>query len=293
MARRFGIRRLRRVELSRYWRMFVVALGALAVAGAAILVLAPAFAGVFLLALYCIPTNSVFPFPHEPGVLYVARFYDPLWITLAATAGSVVVSFSDYALVDWAMRHPRSQGAREARMFRWAVRWIARAPFAIIVLFTFVPLLPLSLVRGLAPAAGYPVGRYILAQIVGRLPRFYGLAWLGAVLEPPGWLLLALFAMLLVSLWLGARTRTEGEVDVAEVTEPLVAPSPELEVVVVPDLSDPEHPVAVDPDAPAGPVATSPPPSPPGDAPAAAPEDSTPASSQRRSSDTARSSAAG
>jgi membrane protein YqaA with SNARE-associated domain len=237
-TRRIRMRRLRRVPLSRYWRMFVVALGVLAALGAALVLLVPDMAGLFLLAVYCIPTNSVIPIPHEPGLLYFARYYDPLWIALAATAGSVVVSFSDYALVEWGMRHPRTQGARETRVFRWAVRWMARAPFWIVVIFSLVPFLPLSPIRILAPASGYPVWRYIGAQIVGRTPRFFALAWLGATVQLPTWAILSLFGIMVLSLAYGSRSAARPEAEV-------VAEGAVVEAVVVPDLSDPEHPVEV------------------------------------------------
>ena len=240
-TRRFRVRRLRRVPLSRYWRMFVVALGVLAAAGAAALVLLPSLAGLFLLAVYCIPTNSVIPIPHEPGVLYFARFYDPLWIALAATTGTVVVSFSDYAMVEWGMRHPRTQGAREAKMFRWAVRWMARVPFWIIVVVSLVPVLPMNPVRILAPASGYPVWRYIGAQIVGRMPRFYVLAWLGAAIAVPTWVLITVFVVLVLLVWWGSRSAVKDEATV-------VAEGAVIEDIVLPDLSDPEHPVGASPD---------------------------------------------
>ncbi len=233
---RFRVRRRRRLTLPRYWRMFAVALGVLAVAGGALIFLAPALSGLFLLALYCIPSNSIIPIPHEPGLLYFARYYDPIWIAVAGTVGSIVVSFSDYALVEWGMRHPRTQGAREARVFRWAVRWMARAPFWIVVAFSLVPFLPLSPIRILAPASGYPVWRYIGAQIVGRMPRFYGLAWLGATIQLPGWALLAMFGMLLMSLFWGSRSAAKDEATV-------VAEGAIIEEIVLPDLSDPEHPI--------------------------------------------------
>jgi uncharacterized membrane protein YdjX (TVP38/TMEM64 family) len=95
-------------------------------------------------------------------------------------------------MVDAWMRHPRLGAVQHTRIFRWAVRWMKRGPFAIVVLFSLVPL-PISVIRILAPASGYPISRYITAQILGRLPRFYALAWLGAAIDFPLWLLVSLF----------------------------------------------------------------------------------------------------
>ena len=148
-----------------HWRSFYLCLCAIIVAGTVMVLVLPRLAGLFLLGLYCIPTNSIFPLPHEPGVLYFAQFYDPLWIAIAATVASVIMSFADYAMVEAWMRHPRLGAVQHTRLFKWAVRWMKRWPFAIIVLFSLTPL-PISVVRILAPASGYPVSRYIAAQIV-------------------------------------------------------------------------------------------------------------------------------
>ncbi len=214
--------------------MFFVALCGVAAAGLAIVTLAPSLTGLWLLGLYCIPSNSILPIPHEPGVLYVARFYSPLEITLAATTASAVVAIADYALVEAAMRHPRVQGARDARLMRWAVRWMTRFPFAIIVAFSLVPVLPISVIRALAPFSGYPLRRYIAAIVVGRLPRFYLLAWLGQAILIPGWVLLLVTVATLAMMFVGSTPTPLDDDDEDE---------PDAEEVLVPDLTDPEHPV--------------------------------------------------
>ena len=177
--------------------------------------------GLFLLALYCIPTNSILPLPHEPGVLYFSAYYDPIAIAIAATLGSLVVSFADYAMVEAAMRRPRLNAASKTGLFGWAVRWMKRAPFAIVVLFSFTPL-PISVIRVLAPASNYPLGRYMVAQVIGRLPRFYALAWLGRTVKFPAWVLLAMFVVLMLVFWWSSRTPRGG----AEALPTEVAPEP-------------------------------------------------------------------
>ncbi|HSD85856.1 MAG TPA: VTT domain-containing protein [Kofleriaceae bacterium] len=198
------MRRLFLLRLNVWWRAFLLALAAYAALGALTLVFAPDMAGVFLLGAYCIPSNSIIPIPHEPGVLFFAKYYDPIWIATAATIGSLIASFADYAMVGAAIRHPFFRGTRESKLFRWTLRAMKRWPFAIIVLFSFTPL-PISVVRILAPAADYPIGRYALAQIVGRFPRFLILAWIGHVLMIPTWVVLALLGVLLLSLYLSSR----------------------------------------------------------------------------------------
>jgi len=207
-----------------HWRSFYLCLCAIVVAGTVMVLVLPRLAGLFLLGLYCIPTNSIFPLPHEPGVLYFAQFYDPLWIAIAATVASVIMSFADYAMVEAWMRHPRLGAVQHTRLFRWAVRWMKRWPFAIIVLFSLTPL-PISVVRILAPASGYPVSRYIAAQIVGRLPRFFALAWLGAAVEFPTWVLVAIFVATVGLFWFSTQSPRDADdapedAEDADVVEP-------------------------------------------------------------------------
>jgi len=204
-----------RIELNWYWRAFFVGLCVCAALGLAIMVLAPDLVGIFLCALYAIPSNSVFPIPHEPGVLYFAKYYEPAWIAAAATLGSIVMSFADYAMVDSMLRHSQlARRTRDSRLLQWGVRWMKRWPFLVVVVFSLVPL-PVTVVRVLAPVAGYPIGRYIAAQIVGRFPRFLILAMIGHAIQIPTWLLVALTLVLIVALYLAGRD-TGAEGDAAE-----------------------------------------------------------------------------
>jgi membrane protein YqaA with SNARE-associated domain len=226
------------MKLTRHWRAFFVSLAVCAVFGLATVLFAPDLAGLFLLAIYSIPSNSVLPIPHEPAILYFATVYHPVWVALAGTVGTVAVSFADYALVEAAMRHPKISGAREKGLFKWAVKWMQRFPFWIIVLFSLTPL-PIYVVRVLAPASGYPIARYVAAQVVGRFPRFLLLAYIGYSIQLPGWVLLAMFALMLAFMWLASRNTSGAGLDDDD-DEPADA-----EELAIPDLHDPENPAPV------------------------------------------------
>lgn len=197
------MRRLLLLRLNHWWRAFLIALAAYAVVGMIVLAFVPDLAGVFLLGAYCIPANSVVPIPHEPAILYFAKFYDPFWCALAGTIGSLIACYSDYAMVGAALRHRALTKTRNSRLFQWSTKWMKRYPFAITVLFSFTPL-PIAVVRILAPAVQYDVRRYMLAQIVGRFPRFYILAWIGHTIMIPTWIIIGLGIALLVAFFLGA-----------------------------------------------------------------------------------------
>lgn len=229
-----GLQRLRRFELSKHWRLFFYALALAALVGGLVLWFAPDYAGLYLFGVYAIPSNSIVPVPHEPGLLYFAQFYHPAWIAIAGTLGTGVAAFADYGVVEAAMRHPKINGARQARLYKWAVKWLMRYPFATCFLFSFTPL-PIYVVRVLAPASGYPVQRYVCAIMLGRLPRFFAIAWIGYLFPLPGWFLGALFVALIAVLFIASRsTRSGTTADAAE--EP-------IEEIVIPDLTDPDHPV--------------------------------------------------
>lgn len=202
-----------RIELNRYWRGFFLGLCVCALLGLAIMILAPDLVGVFLCTLYAIPSNSVFPIPHEPGLLYFAKFYDPVWIAAAATFGSVVVSFADYAMVESMLRRSRlAQQTRDSRLMQWGVKWMKRWPFGVVVVFSLMPL-PISIIRVLAPVSGYPIGRYIAAQIVGRFPRFLILAMIGHAIQLPTWLLVTVTLALTGTLYAAGRDKSAGDAE--------------------------------------------------------------------------------
>ena len=206
------MRRFFLLRLNHWWRAFLLALAAYAVLGIVVLAVVPDLSGVFLLGAYCIPANSVVPVPHEPAMLYFAKFYDPFWCALAGTIGSLIACYADYAMVGAAMRHRALTTTRNSRLFQWSTKWMKRYPFAITVLFSFTPL-PIAIVRILAPAVEYPVRRYMLAQIVGRFPRFYILAWIGHTVMIPTWIIIGLGVVLLLAFFIGASAVEDDDAD--------------------------------------------------------------------------------
>lgn len=193
--------------------------------GLALMILAPELVGVFLCALYAIPSNSVFPIPHEPGLLYFAKYEGPAWIAAAATFGSVVVSFADYAMVESMLRRSRvARQTRDSRLMQWGVKWMKRWPFGVVVAFSLLPL-PISIIRVLAPVSGYPIGRYIAAQIVGRFPRFLVLAMIGHAIQIPTWLLVTITLALTVALYAAGRDKSAGDAE-PDAPDDVEAPAP-------------------------------------------------------------------
>ncbi len=139
--------------------------------------------------------------PHEPAVIwYGARL--GVWPTaLVATAGTVVAALVDHRLfVPLIARassrtHPAPSAPSQGATF--AERAFRRFPFAILALSGLTPL-PFFPFKALAFATGYPIGKYAGAVAARSLPRYALLAWLGATVRLPVWLLVALFALLMI-----------------------------------------------------------------------------------------------
>jgi membrane protein YqaA with SNARE-associated domain len=133
--------------------------------------------------------------PHEPVVIwYGARL--GIWITaVVATAGTVVAAWVDHRL--FVPLFQRLAARRREGAPGTLSRLFTRAPFAILALSGLTPL-PFFPFKTLAFTTRYPLGPYLAAVAVGRLPRYLLLAWLGLAVRMPPWLLGSLFVLLLI-----------------------------------------------------------------------------------------------
>lgn len=134
--------------------------------------------------------------PHEPVVAWYGSQVGVWTTALVATAGTVLASWVDHRVfVPLITRATRNRELPHAAA--WLMERFARAPFAVIALSGLTPL-PFFPFKALAFAARYPLHRYLAAVALGRMPRYLLLAWLGATLQVPGWVLAALFFLLVL-----------------------------------------------------------------------------------------------
>ena len=127
---------------------------------------------------YSIPGNSFLLLPHEPAVVYAGTLYHPLLVAIVGAMATAPASAIDYQLFERAFRLGPLAQAKQSRISVLAQRAFNWQPWWTIVVFAFSPL-PFYPVRIAAPMAGYPAARYVVAVLVGRLPRYYLLAWGG------------------------------------------------------------------------------------------------------------------
>jgi membrane protein YqaA with SNARE-associated domain len=145
----------------------------------------PRYTQLAIYGLYAIPAHLLISFlPHEPALWIAARLYPPIVVALVGTAATLVAIVLDYWLIGWLVNHHLVKPVvQESRWFTFASRWFRKAPALLIVGSALTPGVPFYPVKILAIAADYPLRRFIVALIVGRLPRFYVLARFLAALD--------------------------------------------------------------------------------------------------------------
>jgi len=163
----------------------IAAIVALVAAGL-VAVFAPEWRSLAWYFLYAIPAHLLISFlANEPALFAAAKTAPPLAVATAGTLACVVAIVLDYALIGWFVnRRLVKAEIEDSRGFRIAQRFFGRAPFVFILLSALLPL-PFYPVKILGIARDYPIGRFIAAIVLGRLPRFYLLALGGQKVNAP------------------------------------------------------------------------------------------------------------
>ena len=154
-------------------------------------------AAAVLLGYAFLSTVALAVVPHEPIVIWYGAHYG-IWNTaLLATVGTVVAAWVDHrAFVPLIQRIAHTPFFAEGAV-GWLRARFAKAPFAVLAASGLAPI-PAFPFKAMAFAEHYPRGRYVAAVAVGRFPRYALLAWLGVVITIPTWVLVALFAAMLL-----------------------------------------------------------------------------------------------
>ncbi len=174
-------------DRSRQYRAPAIAalVAALAVAGLA-WILAPAWRSLVGYFLYAIPAHLLISvLANEPALFAAAKSSPAAAVALAGTLACVVAIVLDYALIGWfTNRQFVRTELDDSRGLRAAQRFFGRAPFILILLSALLPV-PFYPVKILAIVRDYSLARFIVALVLGRLPRFYALARVGEEVQAP------------------------------------------------------------------------------------------------------------
>ena len=145
--------------------------------------------------------------PHEPAIIWYGPRLGVWTTTLIATAGTMLAAIVDHRLLApligrRAQRRLESSPLSATRrggpgVRTWPERLFRRYPVATIALSGLTPL-PFFPFKALAFATGCPGGKYTVAVAARCVPRYALLAWLGAAMQVPVWMMVALFALLMI-----------------------------------------------------------------------------------------------
>ena len=171
--------------LNNDWKKYLAMVLPISLSAIGLAVVVPELRQLVLLFFYSIPANSFVPVPHELGMIYFGQYYDPALVALVAAAGTVMVCFVDYQAMNFAFGLRHLQRVKESDIYRGAIQYFWKAPFVSLVIAAAAPFIPFYIFRVLSPTAGYPLRKYMLAIFIGRLPRYYVFALMGATMNLP------------------------------------------------------------------------------------------------------------
>lgn len=152
--------------------------------------------GYLYLFFYSIPANTAISvFPHEPILIYYGTFANWWIAALAATGGTIVAGLLDHQVFVPVLNLKSVTSYKRSSFYKRATAIFMRYPFATLVAtgFTPIPFWPFKL---LAFSIHYPLQRYLAALTISRFPRYYLLAWLGAAIGIPTWVLIGIVAVI-------------------------------------------------------------------------------------------------
>jgi len=178
----------------RRWDLFIRGAGGVALVAIPVAMAFPGLVPLVWLLVVSLPANSplspILPTMFEPIIMEAAKYERAIWVTLTAAAGYMYMEYLNWYAYRWLLDRQSLAGFRAHTWVRRGVRYFSGMPFWTVAVFAFTPL-PFWAARILAILHGYPVGRFMTATIVGRLPRWFLYAWFGAALRVPTWMLAA------------------------------------------------------------------------------------------------------
>jgi uncharacterized membrane protein YdjX (TVP38/TMEM64 family) len=165
------------------------------------------------------PWSPLLPAAYEPVLLLFGKLYPPLLIAIVGAVLSVLMEGINYHVYDWMAGWRRLESLKRRAVQGRLVHLFERRPFLVVWLFALSPV-PDWAARVLAVLAAYPIRRYMLAFLLGRIPKFWAFAALGDALPlSDRTVLIGAIAVtgvfLVVGLWRGraeaaVETRDEG-----------------------------------------------------------------------------------
>ena len=153
-----------------------------------------------VLFFYCFPSEFLVGLvPHEPILLYYGKFYSPLTVTLVSIIGTVLAEAMNYSVFKFFMDTNLLQEFISSKTVTSIIRLFTRAPFIAICIAGFTPV-PFYPFRFIVVISRYSRLKYLIAVFLSRAPRFFILAQIGYTFKIPGFALLIIFFILIVTI---------------------------------------------------------------------------------------------
>jgi len=121
----------------------------------------------------------------ETTGVWLAGMATTFVVAAIGAAGTAAANLNEYHIFTFLLRYGRVHKVRQTRFFATAQRWFSVSPFALVGLFSFLPV-PVDVVRWLAISCRYSRVRYAGANFLGRFLR-YGLLAGAATFLAIGW----------------------------------------------------------------------------------------------------------
>ena len=153
----------------------------------------------WVLFLYCFPAEFIIAtVPHEPVLLYFAKFYSPLTVAAISVAGTVLTEVLNYTVFKYVADLKVFRKMLASRTVQKTVHLFKKAPFAALWVAGFTPI-PFYPFRFLVVIARYPLWKYIAAVITSRAPRMYIIALAARAIRFPDYAILIITGVLIVA----------------------------------------------------------------------------------------------
>lgn len=172
------------------------------------------YGGLIGLAFYTMLSNTfLMLIPHEPVLVAYGKLYPTEWVALVAGVSVCIVELFNYHSINLIADRTRLSTYIQTTTYRRAEKLFLWQPFASVVIAALTPI-PFAPFRLLAATSRYDLRRYIVGIFIGRLPRFYLLAWAGKALNLPLWMYGTLLASAFLLVWIRKRSVRKKKQDI-------------------------------------------------------------------------------
>ena len=153
------------------------------------------------------PVSAFLPVASEPVLMVFGQLHDPLVLTLVGSVAFVLAEWLNYRLFTATVHLRPLERIRKARFTRRVSVGFRRRPFLTVFVVALTPI-PLWVARTVAAVTRYSTTRFLAATLLGRVPRIWIFALLGAAIPVTGLQIVAVGVVLtVVVMWLATRRK--------------------------------------------------------------------------------------